>query len=297
MQYVIGSTKRSHYLGPDNATLRGLVKKARQLSSRDEASKAERQREVATGVAAGLNAPSPAEARVFEALVQSGLFEAGAVLVGSHAFLNIGNMLCVTWDGEAGRTLDIDIAINLSIEVAAPDREMDLADILRGADRGFFPVPALDPTHSATRFKIRNREITVSILAPELGKPASRPILIPGLNAAAEPVRFLDYVLEESQPAVIPSGAGLLIRVPDPARFALHKLVVSQRRPSAMAAKSRKDIHQAAAVLEVLKDLRPGDIAHAWEAAQAIGGQFVKQLKAGTGLLYSGLRDFIKQVI
>jgi hypothetical protein len=120
--------------------------------------------------------------------------------------------------------------------------------------------------------------------------------LIPGLNAAAEPVRFLDYILDGSQPAVIPTGAGLLIRLPDPARFALHKLVVSQRRPSALAAKSRKDINQAAAALEVLKDLRPGDVAMALDAAQEIGGQFTKQLKAGLGLIDVGLRNFIKHV-
>ena len=32
--------------------------------------------------------------------------------------------------------------------------------------------------------------------------------------------RFLDYLIEENQPAAVPVGSGLLIRVPDPARFA-----------------------------------------------------------------------------
>lgn len=44
------------------------------------------------------------------------------------------------------------------------------------------------------------------------------PVMLKGLNVAAEPVRFLDYLIEQSQPAAVPVGSGLLIRVPDPAR-------------------------------------------------------------------------------
>ena len=30
------------------------------------------------------------------------------------------------------------------------------------------------------------------------GTPAGKPVLLKGLNAAAEPVRFLDYLIEDS---------------------------------------------------------------------------------------------------
>ena len=139
---------------------------------------------------------------------------------------------------------------------------------------------------------MRNRDVTVSLLTPMLGKPSGKPVLLSGLNAAAEPVRYLDYLLDNSQPAAVPFGAGLLVRVPDPARFALHKLAVSQRRQAAFAAKSRKDIAQAAAVLEVLNDLRPGDVIAAGEAARLQGERFVnrilvaaKRLDDGPGML------------
>ena len=120
---------------------------------------------------------------------------------------------------------------------------------------------------------------------PMRGTPSGKPVLLKGLNAAAEPVRFLDYLIEDSQPAAVPVGAGLLIRIPDPARFALHKLVVSQRRSAAFAAKSRKDLAQAAAVLDVLKDLRPGDIDLAGDAALRMGGKFIDQMLAAANLL------------
>ena len=62
-------------------------------------------------------------------------------------------------------------------------------------------------------------------------------------------------------------------------------LVVSQRRSAAFAAKSRKDLAQAAAVLDVLRDLRPGDIDLAGDAALRMGGKFIDQMLAAANLL------------
>ena len=98
----------------------------------------------------------------------------------------------------------------------------------------------------------------------------------------------MDYLLDNSQPAAVPISDGLLVRAPDPARFALHKLAVSQRRQAAFAAKSRKDIAQAAAVLEVLNDLRPGDVIAAGEAARLQGERFVNQILVAAKRLDDG---------
>jgi len=53
--------------------------------------------------------------------------------------------------------------------------------------------------------------------------------------------------------------------VPSPARFALHKLLVSRTRAATQQAKSGKDLDQAARLIEVLAEDRPGDLALAWE--------------------------------
>lgn len=45
-----------------------------------------------------------------------------------------------------------------------------------------------------------------------------------------------------------------------PVRFALHKLLVAQRRPVAFQAKSRKDVGQAAQMIRALEELRPGEV-------------------------------------
>ena len=285
LQYTVGSSKRSRYIGPDTEAIRQLVGKCWQKQDDDKQQHTERERLVATCIATGLHSLTPAEARVCEVLAQAGLFEAGAVIVGTHAFLHIGNMLCVQWARGMGQTEDIDIAPERTIAVASPPVETDIRETLLKADKGVLAVPTLDSRQPSTRFSLRNRRLTVSLLTPMRGKPAGKPVLLKGLNAAAEPVRFLDYLIEDSQPAAVPVGAGLLIRIPDPARFALHKLVVSQRRSAAFAAKSRKDLAQAAAVLDVLKDLRPGDIDLAGDAALRMGGKFIDQMLAAANLL------------
>ena len=285
LQYTVGSSKRSRYIGPDTEAIRQLVEKCWQKQDDDKQQHTERERLVATCIATGLHSLTPAEARVYEVLAQAGLFEAGAVIVGTHAFLHIGNMLCVQWARGMGQTEDIDIARERTIAVASPPVETDIRETLLKAGKGVLAVPALDSRQPSTRFSLRNRRLTVSLLTPMRGKPAGKPVLLKGLNAAAEPVRFLDYLIEDSQPAAVPVGAGLLIRIPDPARFALHKLVVSQRRSAAFAAKSRKDLAQAAAVLDVLKDLRPGDIDLAGDAALRMGGKFIDQMLAAVNLL------------
>jgi len=59
------------------------------------------------------------------------------------------------------------------------------------------------------------------------GRETATPVKIPELSAFAEPVRSLDYLLDDIQPAVLLYKHGVLINVPAPARFAFHKLVVS----------------------------------------------------------------------
>ena len=295
MQHVVGNRKRSRYIDPDTEEIRQLVEHCRRIQEEDKPLRIGRERLVAICVATGLHSPTTAEARVYEVLAQSGLFETGAVIVGTHAFLHIGNMLCVQWERHAGRPVDIDQ--EQAISVASPPVDTDIRETLIKADKGVLAVPALDSRQPSTRFSLRNRNLTVALLTPMRRLPSGKPVNLKGLNAAAEPVRYLDYLIEDSQPAAVPAGAGLLIRVPTPARFALHKLVVSQRRPAALAAKSRKDLTQAAAVLDVLKALRPGDIDLAGDAALRMGEKFVGQMLAAADLLDDELAARVRDAV
>lgn len=284
LQYVIGGSKKSRYLGPVSAELDPLIERARSLTVADNDDRAVRERLVATGIAAGLVTVSAAEGRVYEALAQSGLFAGGATLVGTHAFIALGNQLGVRWQ-VGTRTEDIDIGHDPDIRLAVVDPKEDLETILRRAEKGFFAVPAIDRGSPSTSFKVRGKALSVSLLTPARGKEPAPAVHLEHLRAAAEPVRFLEYLIEDGQPAAVPYGAGVMVRIPDAARFALHKLVVSQRRPQLQAVKSRKDIEQAAAVITCLAELRPGDLRTAWDASERLSAKFSRQLRSAVRLL------------
>lgn len=296
LQYVVGASKKSHYLGPDSEDLQNLIAAAKAKAAEDKDDRSVRERLVATGVAAGLATVSMAEARVYEALVQSGLLEAGATLVGTHAFICLGNQLGVSWN-TAMRTEDIDVGHDPRILLATRNYKKDLGEELRKADRGFFAVPAFDRNKPSTHFRIRGKQLSVSILTPAIGKAEDKPVILPHLNLAAEPVRFLDYLIEDAQLAAVPHGAGLLVRIPNAGRFAIHKIVVSQRRPVTYASKSRKDILQAAALFDCLREMRPGDIRLAAEAASKMPRRFLTQVRQGISALPEEQRAWIKEIV
>jgi hypothetical protein len=72
--------------------------------------------------------------------------------------------------------------------------------------------------------------LRVDFLVPNQGADEDEPLYLPALNTAAEPLRFLDFLIYEPVKAVLLHGPGTAITVPSPERFAVHKLIVSQRR-------------------------------------------------------------------
>lgn len=96
------------------------------------------------------------------------------------------------------------------------------------------------------------------------------------------------------------TGGGILVNVPAPARFALHKLIVARSRTATQQTKSGKDLDQAAQIIELLAEDRPGDLAAAWEvirgrrsllkAAEAGVDALKKQHAAAHAALRSELR-------
>jgi len=60
---------------------------------------------------------------------------------------------------------------------------------------------------------------------------------------------------------------GVLATVPQPARFALHKLIVATRRSATEESKrQKKDVWQASSLIEVLLEERPHGLRAAWNA-------------------------------
>jgi len=217
-------------------------------------------------------------------LADSGLFAAGGVLVGSYAFQVLGNLLGVSWPGAAWRTQDVDIAAHLL--VAVPALEAAVPKALDALQMGFVPVPQLDKKHPSTSFRVRGKQLRVDLITPGSERDID-PSFIPRFQAAAAPIKFLSLVMREAQPAVVVNGtSATLVVVPSPARFALHKLLVSQTRSVIQQtviqqAMGGKDLHQAALLLTVLAADRPEDLVAAAHSFAESGATVTRKVMRG----------------
>lgn len=254
---------RQTYLGPDDNNTQALVKALEHRAEARDANLARLDELRAAFVGARGTVMEHAPLRVLRAFSDAGVLRPGlgfAVLVGTHAFNALGNLLGVRWASQM-QTQDIDLA---DIDLAVTRPATPAPDVLEQLGMGFIPVPALDPRKPSTSFRVRGQDLRVDLLAPLVGKPREGGIFVPALNAVASPLRFLDYLLKDPVPVVIVGRRlQVLVNVPSPERFALHKLLVSQSRQSAFATKAAKDRLQAMRLLEVLMQEAPDGVAQA----------------------------------
>lgn len=279
-----GGSVRQAYVGRKSAALDAVVARFSEERAAASADRAAMEAICAALRGAGATVTDAASARVLAALADAGIFKLGGVLVGTQAFLVLGNLLGVRWEGAASRTEDVDVGATRQMEVAVPELEADLPRVLEALDMGFLPVPGFSPDAPSTSFKVRGKGLRVDLVTPARDG-ASGPVPIPRLKAAAAPVRYLELLLEAPQPAAVVAGVGILVNVPEPARFAVHKLLVAQDRPATFQAKAKKDVVQAAHLIDALAELRPGDLALARKAVAAKGKRWRAALARGLELL------------
>ena len=90
----------------------------------------------------------------------------------------------------------------------------------------------------------------------------------------------------------------MVVNLPRPERYALHKLLVYGERPQAQRTKARKDIAQAAALIDYLLVHDAAEIAALWKDVNARGPGWRKHLGEGFKVmvaLYPGC-DFGEKV-
>jgi len=193
-------------------------------------------------------------------------FEAGAVLVGTHAFEVIANRLGIRVAAFA--TEDVDVARPGKLALAEP-LAVGLLVLLRESGIDFVEVPPMKRGAPSTSFKERGRSrFTFDLLVPVSGDEIET-VAVPELAAHATGLPYLRYLLAETQMAAAISTHGVVaVRVPLPERFALHKLIVAQLR-AGRTEKSRKDLQQAAALIAATGELFPGAIEDAFRRVPA----------------------------
>ena len=262
-QYTeISGKVRQVYVGPQSERVQALID-AHAAGGALPALEALARSTVALG-----NAPVLARHfKVVQRLSDYGFFRAGGVLVGTHAFLTFGNMLGVRWD-DGQRTQDVDFAhAGKQLAIALPTNvEIDTHAAIESLQMGLLPILHMDGGTGATYLDPRDPEFQLDFLTP-LYCGGSEPFRHPQLGIKLQPLKFMEYLLQDVQQAALFTAAGgvSLVNVPHPARYALHKLIVAGERPASRIAKSNKDVLQAAALLSVLGEQARWQVDEAWQ--------------------------------
>jgi hypothetical protein len=252
------------YVGPDNDRVRTLVDRFRQ----DKPASLDRQAKAA--IALGCVAVMPRHYRIIKQLADYGFFMAGGLLIGTHAFIALGNLLGVRW-GTGEKTLDIDFSrAGKRISLALPtDLHVDVHEAITSLEMGLLPISQFNGKTGAQFRNPSDPELRLDFVTP-MTRADGLPPHMPNLNISLEPLKFLEFSLEDvTQGALIGKDGAIMVNLPSPARYAVHKLIVYGERPVRERVKSTKDLKQAACLAAYFLAHQPADFAAAW--ADAIG--------------------------
>lgn len=275
----IGSTVKKRYIGEDDDQTRDRIARHADLAARQADAAKDRQRLIRILRAEGFQSIDPSTGALLSALAKAGTFRLGGTLVGTVAFRH--------YEGELGirirqtdmvNTGDIDIAQFERLSLTPGDSVSDpLAHAFTELD--FAPVPTLDGK-TVWRWRQSRSNMQIEFLTPSF-RPEEDIRDLPALGVSAQSLHYLNYLIAEPIKAVALYRSGILIQIPRPERFAIHKLIVADRRRGGPdQIKSRKDRAQAEFLIRVLAEDRPEDLHDAWEDARSRGPNWQARLDA-----------------
>ena len=204
------------------------------------------------------------------ALARAGVFRLGGTVVGTMAFrlyeAELGVRMTMDQAAMAGG-IDMTSFERLSLalaDLASPP----LGEVLEGFS--FELVPSLE-ANKVWRWRQTRGQTLVAFLTPSFDMPESLREL-PALGVSAQSLHHLDYLLAEPIKAAILYRSGVLVQIPRPERFAIHKLIVADRRQAGPGSpEARKDRLQAAFLVEILAEDRPDELQAVFADAMARG--------------------------
>jgi hypothetical protein len=291
-----GKRPSPRYLGPD-----GDQTRARIQAMQDHVENLRQRRDMVRALrAARLPIPDAMSGDIMAALAEAGVFRLRAAVIGSVAFQTYPGMLGCHLPATLSRTGDLDIGQFHSIVIAVEDAiDQDFEAVLKKVDTRFEAVP--DPTDGrrTLRYALRiggDERFSVDVLSPMRGPDRSKIEKLSALRSDAQLLRYLDFLFYQEVNSVALHGAGIPINVPDPTRYALHKLIVAQMRHQDIArsaAKSRKDLQQAEALIGVLARQRPDDLRDMWQELCDRGPSWRSKAQASLATLPDWVSDAV----
>ena len=268
----VGTSVRNRYLGEDSPEMAERMARHAELAAAAKARAEDRTRLVRTLRAEGLPSLDRTTGSLLVGMERAGVFRLGGTIVGTQAFkLYEGELAVRLGETDLTQTGDIDIAQFERLSLALGDRvEENLAETFRALD--FAPVPGIR-TLSVWRWRQTTSTTMVEFLTPSFR--AEEDIRdLPALGVAAQSLHFLNYLIAEPIKAAALYRSGVLVQIPRPEAYAIHKLIVANRRTGPDQLKSRKDRAQAALLIEALAEDRPDELREAYVDAMERGPQW-----------------------
>lgn len=249
-------------------------------------------------LSAGLPATDQTSGEMVLALVRAGFFRPRGVLIGTTAFQCYSGILGVRLPAASIRTQDADFARLFAIANQIDDAIPSMLEALRAVDPTFRPVPHNSGGLATTAFANRDR-YKVEFLTPNRGNDDYRgkPATMPALGgASAEPIRFLDFLIRHPIRSALLHEGGVPVTIPAPERYAIHKLIVAERRTET-SSKTDKDVVQAAFLIEAMREKRATDVSAARQEAWERGPTWRQALISGLTRLESGIAEMLEHAV
>lgn len=278
-RFRVGAQLVEKYIGEDTDDLRHRLARTAELKEKTKNRAAETSRLVRLLRLDGCLAPDLATGQLLFAMARVGVFRLGGTVVGTQAFRQYDAVLGVRFSQDmTAQTQDVDIASFERLSVVLADEvDRQLADVF--ADLKFEPVPTLH-RNQVWRWRQTRQNTLVEFLTPSFEDEEGIREL-PALGVSAQSLHFLNYLIAEPLAVPLLYRSGALIRVPQPERFAVHKLIVAERRLRGPDAdKARKDRAQADFLIRILAEEQPDALADAYRDARERGPRWRAALDA-----------------
>jgi hypothetical protein len=262
----VAGTRRDLFLGREDdqaAQAKAVAMK------RGAAAARERRATIRTLKSRGMRAPTAWLGKILDSIADAGLFGRGVVLVGTGAYQLMEPLAAHYLPDASLITGDVDL-VTADLAVRAETGET-METILRRADPSMAGVPQLDLRDPSSRF--RGDDAFVDLLTPVFRRADATPMPLAELGAAAAPLQYLRWLIVEPMNAVALWGAGVAVTIPAPARYAVHKLILAQKRHRTSREKRYKDLAQARALIEALAVADPFAVEDALDEARAQGDE------------------------
>ncbi|EFO34015.1 conserved hypothetical protein [Roseibium sp. TrichSKD4] len=277
--FRVGNRTIDRYIGEDAPELRGRLERQAEIAKAAKQAERERARLMRVLRAEGYLFADVGSGQVVAAMAKAGVFRLGGTIVGTHAFRCYEGELGVriSFDQSAA-TDDIDIASFERLSLALADTvEPPLAETF--SELQFDPLPALE-SGKTWRWRHTNRQTLVEFLTPSFEEDEAIRDL-PSLGVNAQSLHFLNYLIAEPIRVPFLYRSGVLVQIPRPERYAIHKLIIADRRQGGPdAIKAHKDRAQAAFLIKALTETRPEDLAEAYQVALEAGPAWRQRIAA-----------------